>query len=162
MGPVAGVAIIYRDNLSEIVVPPEVTTLVETTAQAGSQIWLPQFVNYTYDAAAKTVTVLFNFSNPVNLNVTINSLSADVICSEHRISLGYVGIANPVEVTKDVTVYIKAVFVWTSEAEAHFMTEHAGESTINISLENIIVDISGITVETPISYDVSYIPIPQV
>jgi hypothetical protein len=162
VAPLAGVAIIYRDNLSELVVPPEVTQLIGDTSINGSQIQLPQFVDYTYDAAAKTVTVIFNFTNPLNLNVTINSLSADVVCNEHGLSLGHVGIVNPVELDRGITAYILVVFSWTAEAENHFMAEHAGQDAISISLTNIVVDISGITVEAPASYDIGNIPIPQV
>ena len=85
LGPVAGVAIIYRDNLAGLVVPPEVTQLVNETTSAASQIQLPQLLNYTYDQNAKTVTVVFTFTNPLSLNVTVNSLAADVICNEHNV-----------------------------------------------------------------------------
>ncbi len=160
--PVAGAAIMYRDNLSALVVPPEMNQLIDETEAVGSQIQLPQFVNYTYDQVAKTVTVIFNFTNPFNLNVTINSLAADVVCNEHGVTLGRAGISNPVELNKNVTVFITTFFVWTADAENHFLTEHMGESSIGISLENIVVDISGITVETPSSYNIGNIPIPTV
>jgi hypothetical protein len=161
-GPVAGVAIVYRDNLSELVIPPEINQIVEETSVAVSEFQLPQLVNYAYDPIAKTVTVVANFTNPFNLNVTINSLVADVVCNEHKVTLGHAGIAYPVELNRGVTAYITAVFAWSVDAEIHFLTQHLGESSISISLENIVVDISGITVEAPASYNIGNIPLPQV
>ena len=161
-GPVVGVAIVYRDNLSELVIPPEINQLIEETAVAGSQIQLPQLVNYTYNPVAKTVTAVANFTNPFNLNVTINSLTADVVCNEHSLTLGHARMANPVDLDKDETAYITTVFVWTTDTENHFLTQHLTESNISISLKNIVVDISGITVEAPTCYNIGTIPIPQV
>lgn len=158
VGPVAAAVIVYSDNLPALVVPPQVNQLINETAELGSQIQLPQLVNYTYNQTAKTVTVIFNFTNPLNLNVTVNALSANVVCNEHNFNLGHVGITNPVELNKDTPAYITAVFSWTTEAENHFLTNHATKSTISISLENIIVDISGITVEAPSRYNIGNIP----
>jgi hypothetical protein len=162
LGPVAGVAIIYRDNIAGLVIPPEVTQLVNETASAATQIQLPQLLNYTYDQNAKTVTVVFNFTNPLSLNVTVNSLAADVVCNEHNVLLGHVGIASPVELKMNVTAYLTVIFAWTSEAQNHFIADHASQSSIGVSLRDIVVDIGGITVEAPTSYNIGNIPIPQV
>ena len=158
--PVTGAVIMYRDNISELIIPPEINQLINDIETLGSEIQLPEFVNYTYDQTAKIVTVIFKFTNPFNLNVTINSIAADIECTEHSISLGHFGISNPVELNKDVTAYIIGVFAWTTVAENHFLTEHVSDSSISISLENIIVDISGITIEAPMSYNIGNIPIP--
>ncbi|MGF3522745.1 MAG: hypothetical protein ACQXXJ_06580 [Candidatus Bathyarchaeia archaeon] len=160
--PVATAVIVYSDNLPALIIPPEVNQLVEETAELGPQIQLPQLVNYTYDQTAKTVTVIFNFTNPLNLNVTVNALAANVVCNDHNFYLGHVGTSSPVELNKDTPAYITAAFSWTTEAENHFLTDHANEDNISISLEDIVVDISGITVEAPSRYNIGNIPIPRV
>jgi hypothetical protein len=162
LGPVAGVAVIYRDNIAGLVIPPEITQLINETTSASNQIQLPQFVSYSYDQYAKTVSVIFNFTNPFNLNLTVNSLSADVKCNAQSVTLGHVGITNPVDLYYGETAYINVVFAWTPEAENHFLTEHVSQTSISISLENIVVDINGITIETPTRYNIGNIPIPKV
>ncbi|GAG75437.1 unnamed protein product, partial [marine sediment metagenome] len=42
------------------------------------------------------------------------------------------------------------------EAENHFLNEHIDESTIDVILENIVVDISGITI---ISVNIEILPV---
>ena len=162
LGPVAGVAIIYRDNIDGLIIPPEVAQLIDEAAKAGSKIEPPQLMSYTYDQYAKTATMMFSFTNPLSLNVTVNSLAANVVCNGHSLILGRVEITSPAELNQDVTAYITAVFAWTAAAETHLMTAHSSQSTISVSLRDIIVDVSGITVETPTSYDIGEIPIPQV
>lgn len=162
VAPLAAAVVVYSGNLPALVIPPEANQLIEETAELGSQIQLPQLVNYTYDQTARKVTVIFNFTNPLNLNVTVNALAANVVCNEHNFNLGHLGIANPVELNKDTPAYITAVFSWTTDAENHFLTNHASEDSVSISLEDIVVDISGITVEAPSRYNIGNIPLPKV
>jgi hypothetical protein len=159
--PIACAAIVYRDNLSGLVVPPQVNELISQVTINTSQIVLPQMVDYAYDTAAKTVTVIFNFTNPMDLNITVNALSADVVCYDHNVMLGHVEIAYPVALEPDVTVYLLAVFSWTEAAENHFISEHSGQSAVDISLTNISIDVSDLIIEAPISYHIGYIPIAQ-
>lgn len=160
--PITGAVIMYRDNLSGLVIPPELNQLIDETSEIGSEIQLPQFVNYTYDQEDKMITLVFNFTNPINLNVTINAISSDILCTEHSFNLGYVELATPVKLSKGVTAYFTVIFDWTLDAENHFLIEHATESTIDITLENMVIDVSGIIVEAPITYNIDNIPIPQV
>lgn len=160
--PVTGAVLMYRDNLAGLVIPPELDQLIDETSDIGSQLQLPQFVNYTYDQEAKIITLIFNFTNPFNLNITVNNISADILCNEHNLYLGSVGIADSFELNKDVTAYITIIFAWTLEAENHFLNEHIDESTIDVILENIVVDISGITIEAPNTYNIDNIPVPTV
>jgi hypothetical protein len=160
--PITCAAIVYRDNLSGLVVPPQVNELISQVTLNSSQIALPQVVDYAYDTAAKTITVIFNFTNPLNLNITLNALSADVVCDIHNVILGHVEIAYPVALEPDVTVYLLAVFFWTETAENHFISEHAGQSAIDILLTNISIDVSDLAIEAPITYHIGYIPIAPV
>ena len=180
VGPIAGVVIVYRSNLLDLVVPPEVQEIIGNTINSvtasnpsnpsgtpsspdnpsGGNLALPQYVSSSYDPVARTVTAIFNFTNPFNFNVSINAVSADVKCHAHTFLLGHAAMSNPVEVPPMQTADITVIFTWTEAAQEHFQKEHAGQTTINVDLLNITVNVSGISIETPETYNVD-IPISQ-
>jgi hypothetical protein len=173
VGPVAGVVIAYDGNVQEMVIPPEVQNLVTNTlsgmtssspepfnpenptgSSSSANFALPQYVSSSFDLAARTVTAVFNFTNPLNLTLTINQVSADVKCHAHGFLLGHAEIPNAVEIPPAQTADITVVFAWTDAAQNHLLTSHPGETTINVDLVNISVNVSGITIETPSTYNV--------
>jgi hypothetical protein len=177
VGPIAGVVIIYHSNLQEIVVPPEVQQIVGDTIKtltlsspnnppnpseggdsSNVNLELPQYVSASFDPAARTVTTVFNFTNPFNASLAINALSADVECHAHGFLLGCAALSSPVEIPSMQTAEFTVVFTYSEAAQQHFQSEHAGQSTVNVDLKNITINISGITVETPETYNVD-IPI---
>ncbi len=180
VGPIAGVVIVYRNNLQDLVVPPEVEQMVTNTmntltssnpdnsnsgqSNAGNTegaLALPMYVSSTYDAVAKTITAVFNFTNTFsNFTIVINSVAADVQCHAHSFMLGHAAMANPVEVPPLQTVDLTVVFSWTDAAQQHFETAHTTESSINVDFVNIAVNVSGISIQTPETYNVD-IPLSQ-
>jgi hypothetical protein len=174
VGPIAGVVIVYNGNMQEMIIPPEVQNTVENTlnvitssssepfnpenpsggGSSGATFVLPQYVSSTYNLAARTVTVVFNFTNPLNVTLTVNQVSADVRCHAHGFMLGHAAIPNAVEIPPAETVDLTVIFAWTEAAQNHILSDHAGESTVNVDLVNITVSVSGITFETPSTYNV--------
>jgi len=159
-GPVAGVAVVYSNNPVEMIVPPEVQEIVTSTINTEKPIELPQVVSSSYDPATQTVTAVFRFANPFNVDLRINRLSADVECTSHAFALGHADLRSPVEINKGATAMITVVFLWTQTAEAHFVAAHTGATTIDINLINLGVDVSGITIQAPESLKVN-VPLPQ-
>jgi len=177
VGPIAGVVVVYHNNLEEIVVPPEVKQIVGETIETltlsspnnsgnlpddGSSsnvnLQLPQYVSASFDPVARTVTALFSFINPFNVSLAINSLSSDVRCHAHNFLLGSSALSNSVDIASMQTADLTVVFTYSEAAQQHFQSEHAGETVVNVDLTNIAVNISGITLETPETYNVD-IPI---
>jgi hypothetical protein len=115
---------------------------------------MPQYVSSSYDVATRTVTVVLNFTNPLNITLTINQVSADVECHAHAFLLGHASIPSAVEIPPAQTVDLTVVFAWTEAAQEHILSAHKGESTINVDLVNITVNVSGVTIETPSTYNV--------
>ena len=147
--PVTAVAVMHQNNLVEIIVPPEVEEIVNNTFTISSSFSLPQLIDSEYDEASRTVTATFSFTNPLEIDLRVKSLSADVQCGEHGFMLGSASLKEAVQLAPDQTTIITVVFIWTEAAETHFKTEHAGAITINIDLVNIVIDVSGISIETP-------------
>ena len=174
VGPIVGVVLIYRNNLQDLVIPPEVQQIIGDTIKtltlsspnnpsnptsdpsnsSNVNLELPKYVNASVNPAGRTVTAVFKFTNPFNINMTIYALSADVQCHAHSFMLGHAAISNTVDLPPMQTADITVVFAWTEIAQEHFLTAHAGQTTVNVDLVNISINVSGISIETPETYNV--------
>ena len=169
VGPIVGVVMVYQNNLLGLVAPPEVQAIITQTldeVRAGnpnspsSGSIMPQYVSSMYDLATRTLTATFTMTNPLDIDISINDVSADVQCHSHSFQLGHAALSNPFQLNPGETATFGVVFTWTQTAEEHFHTEHAGQTSINVDLVNLSVDVSGLSIETPESYNID-IPIPS-
>ena len=150
IGPLAGVAYVYRDNLLGLVIPPQVKSLVSGGNSAGSQsqpqFQTPQLVGQPqYNAQTGAVTVSFNFTNPLTNQISIDQLSAEVI-SEDGVSLGNISINQQIQMTPGETSTINVSGILNQNAISQFEAQNPGVSGINISLANLNVDVAGVNV----------------
>ena len=139
--PVAGVVIIYSDDLSQLIIPSELEEVLSETINTDESIELPVYVSSTYDISSRTVEAIFRFTNPFDFDITLNILSADLECLAHHFSLGSASLNNEVQINGGETEDMIINFMWTVAAEDHFLNEHATESTITIQLMNIQLDV---------------------
>ena len=151
IGPLAGVAYVYRDNLLGLVVPPQVKSLVSGGNSTGSQsqpeFQPPKLVGEPqYNAQTGAVTVSFNFTNPLTNGVSIDKLSAEVQSEEDGVSLGNISLNQPIQITPGETSTINVSGVLNQNAISQFEAQNPGVNGINISLENLNVDVAGVTV----------------
>jgi LEA14-like dessication related protein len=151
IGPLVGVAYVYRDNLLGLVVPPQVKSLLSGGNSTGSQsqpeFQPPQLVGQPqYNAQTGAVTVSFNFTNPLPNGVSIDKLSAEVQSEEDGVSLGNISINQPIQITPGETSTINVSGILNQNAISQFEAQNPGVNGINISLENLNVDVAGVTV----------------
>lgn len=158
--PLAGVAVMHMDNPLEMVIPTEMQQILTSTLSTQDTIEMPQIVDSDYDLATRTVTATFSFKNPFQIDLTVNALSAQVQCTTHSFNLGNAQLKNPVQINQDTTGLITVIFLWTQTAQDHFQTAHSQATTIDITLTNLLVDVSGITIQTPESIQVN-VPLPE-
>lgn len=150
--PITGVLLVNQNNLLDLVVPPEITTVMTNIAaheeQLGASPGAVTFVNSHYDSESGGVTLTFKFTNPLPLDLTVDSMSADVRCDEHDFPLGHITIHNPVAVAVSETAAVDLSGTWTQDAIRHLLTVHAGEQTIDIELTGISVSTNGVSIQT--------------
>jgi LEA14-like dessication related protein len=150
--PVAGVLLINQNNLLGLIVPPEINTVInELTVPEGQLEELlgnVTFVDSQYDAAAQRTTLTFKFTNPLQFDVVVDSMSADVRCDEHDFPMGRAIITNPVAIRAGETGEINVEGTWTQNALQHFLTAHAGAKKIDIELTGISVTVNGVSIQT--------------
>ncbi len=168
VAPIAGTYIAYDGNIQEMIIPPEVQNIVTDILGGTSSPYPngsnedvsdfnfapPEIVSSSYDLAAKTVTVIFSFTNPLKTTLTINQVTAEAQCHTHGFLLGHASVPEAVEIPSGGTTQLTVVFAWTEAAQEHFVSSHLGETTLNVDLVNITLNVSGITIETPLTYNV--------
>jgi hypothetical protein len=170
LGPVAGVAVIYRDNLQQTVITPQIQDLITASGGnalsggsmnlfSGQGFALPQFVSATADVAARSVTLVVNFTNPFNYDLVVNSISADVVCVEHNFNLGHGVLIEPTNLPANQTTDFTMVCTWTQAAENHFLTEHTSASSVAAEILGLTANVNGITIQSDQAYPIGDLPI---
>jgi hypothetical protein len=158
-GPVVGVAVVYQNNLTELVVPPELTQVLNCSVTIGDQTNLAQVVNVQINNSSRTLTLTVAITNPVNYTLTLNSFSANVECSQHNFVMGSISLVNPVALPASQTTNVNFVSTWTAAAEDHFRTAHPGASTIDLNLVGLVVDVNGVNMSPSEPVGIPNVPI---
>jgi hypothetical protein len=148
MGPIVGAVYAYSGNLVGLVLPPELKGVASGNYSTSRfQPSTPEN-QPTYDAATNTYTFSFKFINPLENTISLDTLSADVICEEHQVLLGTASLNAPITIAPRETVTINACGCWTQAALNHFKTNHCGPEydDINVAFQNLSMNVAGIKV----------------
>jgi hypothetical protein len=157
--PIAGILLAYQNNLPGLVVPPEIDRITNGGFITEEPLEPPVFVDSQYNVTSHTVTLTFQFTNPFNFDVTINSMSADIQCDAHNFPLGHATLNNPVNIRASETATITVLGTWTQDAINHFQTAHAGAQSIDVELVGLTINVNGINVQTNEHIKISNVPI---
>jgi hypothetical protein len=169
--PLTVEVLIYRDNLTGLVIPPEISNLLNGSNIAGNVGTVSSDISNTpfeppmlsgepqYFPENNTVKFTYNFTNPLETEITIKTLQAQIVCHDHGFVLGEVGI-DPSTLEPGKTINITAFGVLSDEALEHIATQHAGETSINVDFQNLDVEMAGVTIQMDLQQYVGNIPIP--
>ena len=147
--PIVGVVLMHSNDLSELIIPPEVEEIISNTINTEESIQLPQYVSSSYNTSTRTAQATCSFKNPFELTLTINTISADLQCKNHDLALGHATLNDQIRINEEETKELVINFVLTESAKTHFLNEHVSETTIDVELVDMQLDISGINIEIP-------------
>ncbi len=171
VAPIAAEVLIYQNNLIGLVIPPEITNLLNgdnisgnigtVTGDIASTPFEPPMLvgEPQYFPENHTVKFTYNFTNPLSTEIKVTTLQAEVVCHEHGFSLGNVSI-DPATLEPGQTIDITAFGVLSDAALKHIATQHAGQSSINADFKNLDVEMAGVTIQMDLQQYVGNIPIP--
>ena len=179
LGPMVGAVIMYRDNLSQLVVPPQINNLIngnnsnsnnnKNSGNLGSGNFgadnnaggfpTPTFVNAQINIEAKTFAVTVNVTNSFSYDLTINSLNATAESSQDHYKLGTISLDSPTTLVADQSSLLTVSGTWTQEAVDHIQNNFAGAKSINVDLANVMIDVNGITIQQTQPINVGDIPL---
>ncbi len=177
VAPVGAVVVIYQNDLTQLVVPPEINSLLNGDSSSflvdgqsvegnygfdGGDSFLgdlivPKFVSADIDNDANTFTVIVDITNNVNYSFVLDTFSTDIKTSQDNYQLVTVALSNPpVTLTSGETSRITIVGAWTDAAEAYFLVNYAGASSMSVQLVNTTIEVNGVsvTLSDPIAVDV--------
>ncbi len=155
VGPLAGVAYMYRDNLIGIILPPQFQNLLggigSNGGQSSSQLsqsiagfQMPQAIGQPqYDSATGAFSYPFNFTNPLDSQIAINQFSAEVV-GENGAALGNVSIL-PVNIAAGASGIIDATGNLSQSAINQLEAQYQS-GNLNISLKDVNVNLGGINI----------------
>jgi hypothetical protein len=167
VAPIAVQVLAYQDNLLGLIIPPEITNLMNGSNNNGG---IGEVANTPFQPPAisgepqffpdnNTVKFTYNFTNPLNTQITVKTLEAEIVCHEHGFTLGTVAI-DPTTLAPGQTVDITAFGVLSPEALAHIITQHPGQSSINCDFKDLNVDMAGVTIQMDQQQNIGQIPFP--
>jgi hypothetical protein len=162
VGPIVGVVYAYSGNLAGLVLPPELKSLASGDYSA-SRFQPPMPVGQpTYDLATNTFTFSFEYTNPLQNSISVENISANVICKDHADFLAYVSINHQITIGPDETVTIDASGCWMQTALDHFIACHCGseDDDVNVSFENLNINLAGVQVHMDELADAGWVPLP--
>jgi len=150
--PIVGMLLAYQNNLLGLFVPPEITELADDfmggEGDNESGLEPPTMVGEPeYNAATRTFSISFQYTNSFPLDITVKSLSGNIECDEHRFPLGNACLSKPVSIDAGETGTLTVLGTWTEEAISHFGTAHGDEELVDVVLVDFAVDFSGIQLE---------------
>ncbi len=159
VGPVAGVALVYQDRWSELVVPPQISQMLTETSTMSQQTPLAQIIDARVDNESQCFIFTVNFTNPLNYSLALKVFSADVQCVLHEYSLGQVSNNSTEAILPAGTTQLTISGSWTMDGENHFAAEHLGEYTIDVRLTNVLINFNDITIELKEPIEIPNVPI---
>ncbi len=161
LGPILGIIVIYRNNPQELVIPPNVTEILNGSYFTKGSLTPPKFVGSQYDVASRTMTLTFNFTNPFKFDMKINSMSADVVYAADNYPLGPALLKTPVQLPAGQTALITIVGTWTQDGVNHVLSVvNPGAENIAVNLVGLVIDLDGIKVHINEPVQVPNVPMP--
>jgi hypothetical protein len=176
VGPFLGVIIAYRNNLSGLIVPPEINQLLNggpSDLTGGQPSGISDFINswisgnqtipdninqiipeqpvLNYDPITRTFTANFTMKNPSDFDMSINAINGTVECDEHHFPIGPVHLQEPVTLKANGTGIITITGEWSEAGVAHLETAHQGQQYVRCSLVDAVFSttIKGLTATFP-------------
>jgi hypothetical protein len=119
----------------------------------------PVIVDKQIDAVSRVFTLTINFTNPIVIDLVLNTFSASAVCSQHNYPLGCVQLGEAVEIGSGQTAQLTISGSWTQDAENHFVNEHGGAQAIDASIIDIEIDVNGITIQQAGPLSIGSVPI---
>ncbi|MEM3769795.1 MAG: hypothetical protein QXG76_01235 [Candidatus Bathyarchaeia archaeon] len=151
VGPIGGALLLHSDNLLALIIPENFSYFIEGT---------PEIEYLNYSITDGKIALQFNFKNPYDVHLEINSIDGDIYCTEHNFRLGTAREKSAVSISPKSISKITLILNFNNEALSHFINNHPGETNVSIELRDIRLTMQGVEIHYKQSIAVEAIPIP--
>ena len=178
VGPVGATVIVYRDDLSQLVITPQIRDIMNGNSNIfpkddnGNQngngdsglggLMSPTFISAQSDVATQTFSAVFSVTNSFNYDLTLNSFSANALVTQQQIPSGSISLANPVTVPAGQTSQFTLKGHWTQQVQDYITTNYPTSTSIDIFVKDVTINVNGIVVESSGTIEVGNVPLSMV
>jgi len=160
--PIVVEVLIYRDNLLGLIIPPEITDLINGDNNSSnsignnnvidkllnSQFELPKPVgDPQYDPETRTLSATFSFTNPLQTPISIDKVSSGIVSHDDGFFIGNLTIDEPIRLDPGQTADITITSILSDDAVDYLKDKAEDQDSINIDLIDLNVDLAGIQVQ---------------
>jgi hypothetical protein len=147
--PITLEVLLYQDNLLDLIIPPEITNLVNSSNNnSNPQFELPQPVGEPqYNPETKTFSYTFNFTNPLQTPLELNNLQVGIVSHNDGVFLGNITINKPLKLDPGQTTDITVLGKLSDDAINYLKRKSTTQNSINLDFINLNVDLSGIQLQ---------------
>ena len=163
IGPLAGMALIYRDNLAGLVVPPEIINIANGQIEnvTASNFVSPSLAGEPqYNPDTGALNVAFNFTNPLTNQISVDQFSADIKSKDNNALLGNISLVEPINIAPGENGIIDVAGNLSPELINQIQTQYQDNGKVNIIIENINAEVAGVQIHLE-SFDVGSIQLPR-
>ncbi|MCL1977183.1 MAG: hypothetical protein FWG55_03630 [Candidatus Bathyarchaeota archaeon] len=153
--PIATQVLIHRDNLLGLVIPATINDLLNASVDgidtaddvelAGISFPLPALSDEPVFFQNNTVKLMYTFTNPLNNEITVTAMDAEIVCTDHGFLIGNASI-EPTTLEPKQTLDIPVTCLLSPQALEHIKTSHQGQDSIKAEFKNFSVELSGVTI----------------
>jgi len=153
--PITLQVIIHRDNIVSLILPPTLEELLDGSIDdfanadainyANMSFSLPYLSETPVLSHDNIVKLSYTFTNPLDGKITILSMDAELICTDHNFTLGHVSI-EPITFEAYQTLELNVTCTLTAQAINHIETQHKGQNNINTEFKNYSIDLTDIKI----------------
>ena len=167
VGPIGTVVVMNSNDLTQIVIPPEIKGVLDGESSLIAQseegdfnigLMVPKFVSSTFDITANTYSVTVNVTNILNYDLTLNSLDATVTATKDNAELANIHLSNPIAIPAGDWSMVTVSGTWTQAAEDYYLN-NPDASSINVTLANAKIDVNGVVVQISEPIEIGEIPL---
>jgi hypothetical protein len=147
IGPLVGVALIYRENLAGLVLPPEIKNAAngQVGGVAASDLVAPSLASPPqYNPNTGALTVAFNFTNPLTNPISVEQFSADIKSKDNNLPLGNITLTQPISIGPGGTGIIDVAGNLSPELINQIKAQYQDSGNVNVIIENVNALVGGV------------------
>ncbi|MCW4025287.1 MAG: hypothetical protein NWF01_09675 [Candidatus Bathyarchaeota archaeon] len=145
--PIAALVLVYSDNLMDTVIPQDIKSAFSSGLSSQSELY-PQVLTGTFNSEDNTVSFQFNITNPLNTELTVTSLTANIIAFDDNKPLGNIALSSPatIEIGKSVVLQVSGQLnAGLDEYFANYVS--GGYQSIHVAFQNLNIKAGGIQIQ---------------
>jgi hypothetical protein len=143
--PLSTLAVLSSGNFMDTVVTPSIKDAFSSGLSSQTQLY-PQATDANYYAQNSTVSFTFTFTNPLNINLKVYSITSNVTSTDDK-WIAYITLDNPTDILPHQTAELKVSGTLQTGVTDYLTQQVAGgASSLDLVFENLDVSVGGLTV----------------